>query len=92
MITVRLSELVGKEIVNIVNGSRLGVIGESDLTINIDSGQILHIILPRRANMLNFWVDRQSMVIPWDLVRKVGEDVIIVELDQGNMNFQRYSV
>lgn len=89
---MRLSELVGKEIVNIVNGSRLGVIGESDLAIDIDSGEIQHIILPRRANMLNFWVDRQSMVIPWDLVRKVGEEVIIVELDQGNLNFQRYSV
>ncbi|MEG6615705.1 YlmC/YmxH family sporulation protein [Peptococcaceae bacterium 1198_IL3148] len=89
---MRLSDLVGKEIVNIVNGSRLGIIGDSDLSIDVDSGQIKHIILPRRANMLNFWVDRQSMVIPWDLVRKVGEEVIIVELDQGNLNFQRYSV
>lgn len=89
---MRLSELIGKEIVNIVNGARLGVIGESDLAIDVENGQIQHIILPRRANVFNFWVDRQSMVIPWDLVRKVGEEVIIVELDQANLNFQRYSV
>ncbi len=92
MAPLRLSELVGKELVNIVNGARLGVIGESDLAIDINSGQIECIILPQRANLLNFWVDRQQMVIPWDLVRKIGEEVIIVEMDQGNLNFKKYSV
>nr|WP_207754902.1 YlmC/YmxH family sporulation protein [Desulforadius tongensis] len=87
-----MSELVGKEIINIVNGARLGVIGESDLSVDIDTGQIRYIILPRRTNLLNFWVDRQQMQIPWDLVRKVGDEVVIVEIDQGNLNFQRYSV
>ncbi len=89
---MKLSELVGKEIVNIVNGARLGVIGESDLAIDAVSGEIQCIILPQRANFLNFWVDRQKMVIPWELVRKIGEEVIIVELDQGNLNFRKYSV
>ena len=70
---MRLSELVGKEIVNIVNGARLGVIGESDLSIDIDSGEIQHIILLQRTNILNFWIGKQLMVIPWDLVKKIGE-------------------
>ena len=60
---MRLSELVGKEIVNIVNGARLGVIGESDLSIDIDSGEIQHIILLQRTNILNFWIGKQLMVI-----------------------------
>lgn len=89
---MRLSELIGKEIVNIVNGARLGVIGESDLTIDLSNGQIQSIILPRRNNLLNLWVDKQQMVIPWELVRKIGEEVIIVEIDQGHLNFQRYSI
>ena len=70
---MRLSELVGKEIVNIVNGARLGVIGESDLSIDIDSGEIQHIILLQRTNILNFWIGKQLMVIPWDLAKKIGE-------------------
>ncbi|MTI82258.1 MAG: YlmC/YmxH family sporulation protein [Firmicutes bacterium] len=89
---MRLSDLVGKEIINIVNGARLGVIGESDLTVDMETGDIQHIILPRRTNLLNFWVDKQQIQIPWEMVRKVGDEVIIVELDQGNLNFERYSV
>ncbi|MBO8137036.1 MAG: YlmC/YmxH family sporulation protein [Desulfotomaculum sp.] len=89
---MRMSELVGKEIINIVDGARLGVIGESDLSVDIDTGQIMYVILPRRTNILNFWVDKQQMQIPWDMVRKIGNEVIIVEIDQGNLNFQRYSV
>ncbi|AEG60172.1 YlmC/YmxH family sporulation protein [Desulforamulus ruminis] len=88
---MRMAELVGKEIVNINNGARLGVIGESDLTIDVESGAVCSIILPRRNNFINMWVDRQQMVIPWDAIRKIGEEVVIVEMDQGNPIFQRYS-
>jgi YlmC/YmxH family sporulation protein len=87
-----MCELVGKEIVNICNGSRLGVVGDSDMAINIDSGEIQSIILPRKSNFINLWVDRQHLVIPWEAVRKVGAEVIIVELDQSSPLYRRYSV
>lgn len=89
---MRLGELVGKEIVNINDGVRLGVVGESDLTVDTDTGQILSIMLPRRSGFFNFWVDKQQLVIPWESIRKIGSEVIIVELDQANLNFNRYSV
>lgn len=89
---MRMCELVGKEIVNICNGSRLGVVGDSDIAINIDSGEIQSIILPRKSNFINLWVDRQHLVIPWEAVRKVGAEVIIVELDQSSPLYRRYSV
>jgi YlmC/YmxH family sporulation protein len=82
--TVRLGELVGKEIVNLCNGARLGVIGESDLIIDGQSGLVQSIILPRRVNLLNLWVDRQQLIIPWEAVRKIGSEVVVVELDQTN--------
>ncbi len=89
---MRMCELVGKEIVNICNGSRLGVVGDSDMAINIDSGEIQSIILPRKSNFINLWVDRQHLVIPWEAVRKVGSEVIIVEMDQSNPLYRRYSI
>lgn len=88
---MRLGELVGKEIVNINNGARLGVIGESDVTVDVDTGMIASIILPRRSNFINMWMDKQQMVIPWNSIRKIGEEVIIVEMDQCNPVFQKYS-
>lgn len=89
---MRMCELVGKEIVNICNGSRLGVVGDSDMAINIDSGEIQSIILPRKSNFINLWVDKQHLVIPWEAVRKVGSEVIIVEMDQSNPLYRRSSI
>jgi YlmC/YmxH family sporulation protein len=76
-----LTELVGKEVVNIFNGARLGVIGESDLAIDADSGYVHAIILPRRSNIVNMWLERQELTIPWEAVRKIGSEVVIVELE-----------
>lgn len=89
---MRMTELAGKEIVNIYDGARMGVVGESDLAFDADSGKIETIIIPRRNNPISFWFDRQHMIIPWEAVRKVGAEVIIVDIDQANPNFSRYPV
>lgn len=88
---MRLGDLVGKEIVNIYNGARLGVVDESDLEIDVESGEIRSIILPRKNNFINLWLDKQKLIIPWESVKKIGAEVIIVELDQTNPVFQRHS-
>lgn len=85
-------ELAGKEIVNIFDGARLGVVGESDIVVDPDSGKINSLIIPRKSNIVNFWVDRQHMVIPWEAVKKIGHEIIIVDLDQTNLNFRKYMV
>lgn len=87
---MRMGEFSGKEIVNLYNGARLGVVGESDVTIDAESGQVQAIILPRKTNLINFWLEKQQLIIPWEAVRKVGAEVIIVDLDQTNLNFHRY--
>lgn len=87
---MRLSELVGKEVINIYDGARLGVVGESDVVIDVRTGQIESIILPNRGGLLGFWVDKQNLVIPWQSIKKIGTEVIIVELDQGHPNFRRH--
>ncbi len=89
---MRMGDLVGKEIVNIYNGARLGVVGESDMVIDAESGEIQSIILPRRNGLINLWVDKLQLVIPWEAVRKIGSEVIIVELDQSSPNYRWYSL
>jgi len=78
---VLLSDFVGKEVVNLLNGARLGVIGDSDLVIKLQTGEIESIVLPNRGRLFGFLGDVQDMVIPWGAVRKIGSEVIIVELD-----------
>jgi YlmC/YmxH family sporulation protein len=89
---LRLSELVGKEIVNTYDGTRLGTVGDSDLIIDVENGEIDSIVLPNRGNFLNFWVDRQHLIIPWETVKKIGNEVIIVDLDETHPRLRRYSI
>jgi YlmC/YmxH family sporulation protein len=87
---LRLSDLVGKEIINIFDGVRLGTIGDSDMIIDPESGEVVSIILPGRSNFLNLWMDRQEIEIPWSSVKKVGSEVIIVDLDETYSQYKRY--
>jgi len=89
---MRLNELVGKEIVNIHDGMRMGTVGESDMLVDQESGDIISIILPNRGNAFNFWADRQKLVIPWEAVKKVGREVIVVDLDATHMRLKNSSI
>ncbi|WP_347490880.1 YlmC/YmxH family sporulation protein [Desulfoscipio sp. XC116] len=89
---MRLGELAGKEIININDGARLGVIGETDLAIDDETGQIKSIILPRKGNMLSLFAEKQELIIPWEAIKKVGFEVIIVELDQAIPRYGKYLV
>ncbi len=89
---MRLNELVGKEMVNIYDGMRMGTVGESDMVVDHETGKIVSIILPNRGNMLNFWTDRQKLVIPWESVKKIGREVIVVDIDHTHMRLKSNSM
>ncbi|NLJ71961.1 MAG: YlmC/YmxH family sporulation protein [Syntrophomonadaceae bacterium] len=88
---MRLNELVGKEMVNIYDGLRMGTVGDSDMLIDEKTGQIISIILPNRGNAFNFWTDRQKLVIPWEAIMKIGREVIVVDLDNTHMRLKNNS-
>jgi YlmC/YmxH family sporulation protein len=88
---MRLSELAGKEIINISDGVRLGAVGDSDLVIDPETGKIESIVLPKRVNFLSFWLEPKKLVVPWRTVKKIGCEVIIVELDQSYSHFKSLS-
>ena len=89
---MRLTELVGKEIVNIFNGARLGVVADSDITFDAESGHVHAIIFPRRSNFLRLWMEQPLMEIPWSAVRKVGTEVIVVEVNQNAPRSSRFAL
>jgi YlmC/YmxH family sporulation protein len=89
---MRLNDLIGKEIVNIYDGMRMGTVGESDMLVDQESGDIISIILPNRGNAFNFWADRQKLVIPWEAVKKIGREVIVVDLDATHMRLKNSSI
>ena len=75
----RISELQDKEVVNIGDGTRYGCIG--DLTIDTETGQIESLIVCGRARALGLLGREQDRVFPWSAIRRIGEDLILVETD-----------
>lgn len=77
---MNLSEIAGKEIVNLVTGERLGVVGECDLILDEVSGEILALLIPRERGFLEL-KDKSVLEVPWRSIRKIGNDMIIIEYD-----------
>lgn len=73
---VRYSDLAGKEIVDIDAGLRLGVVNDTDLVIDTEAGKVVAIVIPARGG----WWSRRELEIPWHGIKKIGVDLIIVDL------------
>lgn len=78
---MRLSRLGGKEIVNLNDGGRLGIIADSDLVIDEKTGKILSLLVPDRRSQFKFFGDKYEVEIPWDAIKKIGNDMIIIEIE-----------
>ncbi|PSR23782.1 MAG: YlmC/YmxH family sporulation protein [Sulfobacillus acidophilus] len=73
---MRMSELSSKDIVNLSDGGRLGTLGDSDLVINPETGAIEAIIIGSRRGLSR----GLKIEIPWSAIRRVGPEVMIVDL------------
>ncbi len=69
----------GKEIVNLLDGARLGVVGDADLLINQQTGKIEKLLIPAGRNYFSLFRDTGYIEIPWDAIHRIGDDLIIVE-------------
>ncbi len=75
---ISTADLREKEIINILDGRRLGYV--ADIEINLDKGKIEAIIVPEPGKFLGLFRKESDFVIEWDEIKKIGEDVILVEL------------
>lgn len=78
---VKISDLRTREVVNVVDGRRLGFI--KDIDIDLEEGRVNAIILPGGAGgrFLGFFGKEEEIVVPWDKIKKIGMDVILVEIN-----------
>ena len=76
----RYSKLRQKEVVNCIDGKRLGVI--CDLVIDAVTGTICALVVPGPSKFAIFSKGERDYVIPYKNIRKIGEDVIIVNVAQ----------
>lgn len=79
---MRLFELGHKEVVNLNNGGRLGLIADSDFLIDEETGRIVSLLVhEKKLGFKLFGLDTGGKEIPWNAIRKIGFDMVIIELD-----------
>ena len=69
------NEIRSREVVNIYDGKRLGRI--IDITFEKETGRILGVVVPAIKKAFK---KAEDIFIPLELIKKIGEDVILVKL------------
>ncbi len=77
---VKISDFQTKEVVNILDGKRLGQI--SDLEIDLRHGRVEAIVVPGPGKFLGFFSSGNDFVIPWRNIVKIGKDVVLVKVEE----------
>ncbi|MDI6710588.1 MAG: YlmC/YmxH family sporulation protein [Thermoanaerobacterales bacterium] len=74
---VKMSDLRMREVVNVHDGRRLGLI--KDVDIDLETGRITALILPGASRLMGFFGREEEVVVPWEKIVRIGVDVILVE-------------
>lgn len=72
------SELRCKEVINITDGRRLGYV--SDLELEPENGRIISLSVPTPSRFFGLFGSAGIYVIPWHCIRKIGDDLILVDV------------
>lgn len=67
-----------KEVINITDAKRLGYV--QDVTADLKTGVITSIIVPGNNKRFNIFSGDNEMVIPWDQIKAIGDEIILVEI------------
>lgn len=80
--TIRLSEMTGKNVVNLYDGVRLGTIYEPMFSFDEATGRVEQLFLGGRNGITGNWSEKNSLAIPWKNVQKIGQEVVIVDMGE----------
>ena len=72
-----INELKTKEVIDVSCGERLGYV--SDVEINLESGRLMALIVPGQYKLMGFLGREEDIIIKWDKIKKIGDDIIIIE-------------
>lgn len=74
---MRLSDLQNKTVVNLIDGKNIGNI--IDLNIN-DKGEATGLVVEKHKFLISYFSSKKEMIVKWEQIEKIGEDVILVKV------------
>ncbi|MDD2586457.1 MAG: YlmC/YmxH family sporulation protein [Syntrophomonadaceae bacterium] len=79
---IKVSDLRARDVINILDGKKLGNI--LDIDLDLEQGKVLSLVLPGRARGFSFFSRRDEVIVPWNKIIRIGRDVILVEVPVAN--------
>ncbi len=77
-------KLKNKEVINIYDGKSMGFV--SDIEVDLERGAIGGIVIPLERGLFGFFnKSENNLLIKWEKVKTVGDDVILVDLGPQDM-------
>lgn len=73
---MRVAELRCRDVVNLADGKRLGLV--SDVELDVEAGRVTALLVPGTSKRLGIFGAESDHVIPWSDVVTIGEDVVLV--------------
>lgn len=74
----RFSTLSCKEVINVTDGCRLGFV--TDLELDTSCGRVVALLVPKMGKCFGLLPSQEVYVIPWACIRRIGEDLILVDV------------
>lgn len=74
---MRLSELQNKDVINIIDGKKVGNIIDIEIE---SSGKMTSLIVEKSKFFVSMFSNKNELAIKWEQIEKIGEDVILVTI------------
>ena len=75
--SMKFTDLQCKEVICIGSGQRLGFI--TDVLVEVPQGNVCAVVVPCPGKMLGLAGRREDYVIPWNCIKKIGPDIVLVD-------------
>lgn len=73
----RMDSLRDKEVINVKDGGRIGFV--CDVEVDTQEARLTAVVVYGKLRLFGLLGREEDRYIPWDRVRRFGEDIILVE-------------
>ena len=76
--SVKFTDLYCKEVICLSDGRRLGYV--CNACVELPEGRLTALMVPGPCRVLGLWGRLDDFVIPWNCIRRIGPDIVLVDI------------